>query len=231
MDESPQNPVPRGDATREALIRAAIEIFARDGFHAAGTRTLAESAGVNQALIGYHFGGKQGLYFAVFEHIAARLRERIGPLAGQIEISLAEAPPELDSAARRARFLPPLLALCDGTVSLLLSAETEHWAQLIIREQQAPTAAFERLYGDVLGGLLGLLTRLVMGLRGEADGTAARVTVVGLLGQIIVWRASRAGVMRHMGWTRIAAAEIEIARDAVRRHVTQMLAQSEGMGS
>ncbi|HET6470821.1 MAG TPA: TetR family transcriptional regulator, partial [Pseudomonadales bacterium] len=42
----------RGDQTREALIDAAIEIFGRDGFRAASTRSIADAAGVNQALIG-----------------------------------------------------------------------------------------------------------------------------------------------------------------------------------
>ena len=56
--------VERGDITREAFIQAAIEIFGRDGFHAASTRAIAERAGANQALIGYHFRGKLGLYKA-----------------------------------------------------------------------------------------------------------------------------------------------------------------------
>ena len=67
----------RGDVTREALIKAAIEIFGRDGFHAASTRAIAERAGANQALIGYHFRGKLGLYHATFEYIIGKIAARI----------------------------------------------------------------------------------------------------------------------------------------------------------
>jgi AcrR family transcriptional regulator len=46
----------RAAGTREALIAAALKIFGRDGYHAAGTRVIAREARVNQALIAYHFG-------------------------------------------------------------------------------------------------------------------------------------------------------------------------------
>ena len=39
----------RGDQTREALVAAAMDIFGRDGFHAASTRAIARAAGANQA--------------------------------------------------------------------------------------------------------------------------------------------------------------------------------------
>ena len=71
----------RGDQTREALVDAATEIFGRDGFHAASTRSIADSASVNQALIGYHFGGKPGLYVAVFDRIIRRVEQYLGPVA------------------------------------------------------------------------------------------------------------------------------------------------------
>ena len=75
----------RGEPTREALLRAAIDVFGRDGFDAASTRAISDAAGVNQALIGYHFGGKPGLYLAALRSIAASVSTRIGPLVESIE--------------------------------------------------------------------------------------------------------------------------------------------------
>ena len=222
MDAPEPNPSPpsRGDTTRGALLRAAVEIFARDGFHAAGTRELAQAAGVNQALIGYHFGGKDGLYRAVFEDIVSQMQARIGPLASALDALVAADPGNLGPEARRERYLPPLLGICDRMLLLLLSPETLRWAQLILREQQQPTAAFEVLYSGYMGRMLALLTQLVLHLRGDGDHDRARLIVIGILGQVVVWRAARAGVLRHLEWSEPTPEQIDIARDTVRRSVT-----------
>lgn len=217
------NPPSRGDATRAALVQAAGEIFARDGFHAASTRELAQAAGVNQALIGYHFGGKDGLYRAVFEDIVARIQERMGPLAASLETLLAEDPGGLDEAARRERYLPAVLAIADRMLQLMLNPETLRWAQLILREQQQPTAAFEVLYSGYMGRMLGMLSSLVEKLRGDGDPERARLVVVGIVGQVLVWRAARAAVFRHLQWPELQPAHIELARETVRRNVIALI--------
>jgi len=57
------------EATREKVIRAAIEAIYRDGFHAAHTNRIAEEAGVSWGVLQYHFGDKDGLLQAVIDHI------------------------------------------------------------------------------------------------------------------------------------------------------------------
>jgi TetR/AcrR family transcriptional regulator len=47
---------------REAILRAAEEIFARDGFDGARVDAIAEASGYNKALIFHYFGDKFGLY-------------------------------------------------------------------------------------------------------------------------------------------------------------------------
>jgi AcrR family transcriptional regulator len=196
-------PAIRGDATREALIAAALVVFARDGFDAASTRTIAERAGINQALIGYHFGGKEGLYLAVFDHITQRLQTLIGPLVQSTAQQLDAAPLPTTAAARRRRWLPPILAMVDATLSLMLSQETEHWCELMLREQAHPTAAFDQIYSNFLGPTLALLVELVMRLRDEHDRTHARLRVIDMLGQVIVWRMARATTQRLLAWETI----------------------------
>ena len=92
MSIDPAPPPARGDMTREALIQAAIEAFGRSGFDAASTRAIATAAGVNQALIGYHFRGKPGLYLAALQHIAAAVQQRMGPLVATISAELGLLP-------------------------------------------------------------------------------------------------------------------------------------------
>ena len=61
--------------TRTQLLAAATPLFARKGLHGVSVREVARSAGVNLAMISYHFGGKEGLYAAVVEEQFARLRQ------------------------------------------------------------------------------------------------------------------------------------------------------------
>jgi len=52
---------------RQDIIRAAIEVFARNGFRGTTTRDLAAHAEVNEAIIFRHFNTKQELYRAILE--------------------------------------------------------------------------------------------------------------------------------------------------------------------
>ncbi|MBX3609611.1 MAG: CerR family C-terminal domain-containing protein [Hydrogenophaga sp.] len=214
----------RGDATRELLIRAATDSFSLHGFDAVSTREITERAGVNQALIGYHFGGKEGLYLAVFDAIATQVQAQLAPVVGEVDALLNDPRPGgLTPAARRKRWLPPILSVADRMLGLMLSPQTEPWARLILREQAHPTAAFDRLYTGFMGELLQRLVALVMRLRDEPDETEARLLVVALVGQVVVWRASRASAQRLLGWPRIAQPESERARAALQRQLSALL--------
>ena len=64
-------------ATRRALLRAGARLFPEKGFDGVSVEDLATRAGVNKALISYHFGGKRGLYVAVLESAFAEMAERL----------------------------------------------------------------------------------------------------------------------------------------------------------
>ncbi len=49
------------------LLQAARALFAAKGYEAVGIREIAAEAGCNLSLIQYYYGGKQGLYLAIFE--------------------------------------------------------------------------------------------------------------------------------------------------------------------
>lgn len=212
----------RGDATRDALIAAALEIFGRDGFHAARTRDIAEAAGVNLALIAYHFGGKEGLYLAVFEHIAAQVLARQGPAIAAIEAALAEPDAGGDAPSRHARYFPLLLRFVDGMAALLTSRESVTWAKLILREQQQPTSAFALLYERLMGRVLELLTRLIQRLRGTDEDV--RLQVATTLGQALVFRAAHAAVLRLMDWPEIGATELAAVQRQIRANLAAQFA-------
>lgn len=66
-------------AARDAILNAAQEIVARDGFSGARVDDIAQTAGYNKALIFHYFDDKLGLYRALMlrtkEHLFARFDE------------------------------------------------------------------------------------------------------------------------------------------------------------
>ncbi|HXG77822.1 MAG TPA: CerR family C-terminal domain-containing protein [Methyloceanibacter sp.] len=55
------------DYTRNAILKAAIALFAEHGYDGTSVRAIVAKARVNQAAINYHFKGKEGLYFEVLK--------------------------------------------------------------------------------------------------------------------------------------------------------------------
>src|SRR3989442_8953105 len=71
-------------ATRDALLAAGTELFAERGYDGVPVWAIAQKAGVNKAMINYHFGGKRKLYRAI-------VSATFGEMVASVE-RLAEAP-------------------------------------------------------------------------------------------------------------------------------------------
>jgi len=231
MEPSPETAA-RGDKTRDALLRAAIEAFGREGFAAASTRAIAEAAGVNQALIGYHFGGKPGLYAAALAQIATVVRERMTPILTELDTTVGLGPvfdtaaPAASTAATPADCLAALHRLLDAFVVMVTSDESAPWARLILREQQDPTPSFDILYGGIMRPLIGATTALISRIRDCDPATeTARLLAITVLAQALIFRMARAAVTRHMAWPTIGAAEVRAIQVQVRRNTTAILMQ------
>ena len=54
-------------STKDKLLEAASRLFSQRGFDATSVRDICLEAGVNNALVNYHFGDKRSLYHAVIE--------------------------------------------------------------------------------------------------------------------------------------------------------------------
>lgn len=65
-----------GGATRDLILAAAKRRLVEQGYAHLSVREIAADAGVNHALIGYHFQGKQQLVLAVLDEANTRLLER-----------------------------------------------------------------------------------------------------------------------------------------------------------
>jgi len=52
-------------STKAKLLKAALDVFAKEGYDAATTRAIAKKAGVNESLIHRYFESKSGLFMAI----------------------------------------------------------------------------------------------------------------------------------------------------------------------
>ena len=97
-------------------------------------RDIADEAGVPLALVGYYFGPKHELFFAIFEHWSHTIEERLAGLRSvPVDPADAQTLPRIIEA-----FLAPVLAL-------RASPEGEYYALLVARELGNTTEAADRV--------------------------------------------------------------------------------------
>jgi AcrR family transcriptional regulator len=71
-----------GLGSRDKLLKSAEKLFAAKGFREVSVREIAMHAGVNSALVGYYFRGKQALFNEVYRaHAAPLAQERMKRLS------------------------------------------------------------------------------------------------------------------------------------------------------
>jgi hypothetical protein len=157
------------------------------------------------------------LYLAVFERITRRVGLYLDPVAQSIEA-------HFEQQGGTAQGVELIHRLIDALVATFSAPESAAWARLILREQQDPSEAFDRLYGGMIGRMLTLLTRLIAQTLGtEPNAIEARLISQTIIGQALVFRSARATVQRHLDWQQIGAAEIMTIQAVIRRNVTAML--------
>jgi AcrR family transcriptional regulator len=65
------------EQTRQAIVGAAHDLFAADGFAATSTASVVEAAGVTRGALYHHFVDKTDLFRAVFERLETELNDTI----------------------------------------------------------------------------------------------------------------------------------------------------------
>jgi TetR/AcrR family fatty acid metabolism transcriptional regulator len=80
---------PRSAQTRERIVAAAIEVFARSGFHGAKVADIAEQAGIAYGLVYHYFHNKEDILAAIFTERWAQYVTYLHDV-GSMEISFRE---------------------------------------------------------------------------------------------------------------------------------------------
>jgi AcrR family transcriptional regulator len=60
---------------QQSILKAALELFAREGYHATSTNKVAKTAGVSEGLIFRHFQNKEGLLRAILNEGEEKAKE------------------------------------------------------------------------------------------------------------------------------------------------------------
>src|SRR6185312_8935020 len=76
--------------TSLVVLEAAKKMVRQNGYSRLSTRDVAAAAGVPLSQIHYHFGSKQGLVLALFEHLNAQLLDRQNALFGDTALKLSD---------------------------------------------------------------------------------------------------------------------------------------------
>lgn len=95
--------------TKDKLMDAAEKLFARRGFHGTSVRDITSAAGVDLALVNYHFGSKKELLAAVIERRGLVLNEERLRRLAQERLRAAPAPPSTEAVVDA--FFDPILDL------------------------------------------------------------------------------------------------------------------------
>lgn len=192
---------------QERLIETAIDQFGRFGFDGASTRDIARASDTAMSSITYHFGGKEGLYLACADYIAERARERNS--AG------FELVKDVGGIGRAAA-IEACLSILDGFAETMLHPDSESWARFIVREQQAPTEAFERLYEAMMKPMMEGFDVLLGHARPDLPPRERRAMTILLFGQGLILRAGRASVCRALGTDTLGDREAKLLRRQLR---------------
>ena len=202
----------------ERLLDVAIEQFGRQGLEGASTRVIAAAARTAMSSITYHYGGKEGLYLAAARRISELITARMGARLAQAAEPDALSPQQA---------VAQVTAFADGFLAMMLDPESAPWARFIVREQMEPTPAFEVLWGQFMQAVSDYLVKLVLR---AGDGrwklAEARVRAVALIGQVLVFRVSRATALRVNGWEAIGAPEAAEIRRVLHAHIRAILTAS-----
>src|SRR3954469_18624519 len=121
-----------GRAGRDELLGAALRVFARRGYRAAGVDEIAAEAGYSKGALYWHFSGKEEL-------LTTLLEERVdAPMRERFEL-LGSAPPERDMSVEATRAFAQQRE--EQREAMLL--EREYWS-LAIRDPELRARYAER---------------------------------------------------------------------------------------
>jgi len=175
---------PRGSSTRLALIDAAEELIADQGFRTPSHRTIARRAGANAGLVNYHFGSKDLLFEAAIERRAERLAS-----AWRNALAAARCHPRCSVEDILAAWWAPF-----GDLDYPVDGAWGNYLCVVVRLSDAGEgeAWYERYFGAIDATFHQALVEALPGID-EADVAAGYRYARTLFGEILLYRCGKTG--------------------------------------
>ena len=136
--------------TSIVVLEAAKKVLRQNGYSKLSTRDVAAAAGVPLSQIHYHFGSKQGMVLALFEHLNSQLLDRQDAMFHDSTLTLSQqwdrACDYLDEdiASGYVRVLQELIAAswADSPVAKVIQAALMGWFKLLVELAQRAEREF-----------------------------------------------------------------------------------------
>ena len=154
-------------ATRERILDAALEVFARKGYHRAIVDDIVRASRTSKGAVYHHFPNKEAVFLALVDEFSARLATAVAAAIGTRRGALAKVEAAL-------------------TAALTTFADNERLARLILLEAVSLGPTYQAKRAEVTGRF----AALIRGYLDEAvgDGSIApldtRVATLAWLGAV-----------------------------------------------
>ncbi|WP_031482141.1 CerR family C-terminal domain-containing protein [Maridesulfovibrio frigidus] len=203
----------RGEETRQKLLLVGARLFAINGFKGVSMRNLAKEANINIATVGYHFGGKLGLYEAVLQDVIDHKHEFF-PSKENLDEHIGRFDSGEISKGDLVRWYFGVL------INAIIGDPETEWASLIIsRELAVPSELYPQLDRDLLTPSfesLALLLETVM--EPDASREERIIMVIALMGMALKFAHSKT-VLSRVGWEEYTPENIAKATDILCRRI------------
>jgi AcrR family transcriptional regulator len=195
----------RNQATREQILRAAAELFSRQGYQGTSLDDLVERANLARGTLYYHFPGKEDIVLALGQESTRQIIEAFEERLSAGERAIALLGDVLESFARtavaqpeisRVYILTGLARIEDLTADLERPSFSRFLVRLVAAGQDQGDVRSD-IPARVLGTLLAMqaITGVLLGLPLPAGLPAQLRALVGLF--LDGARAGKAKVIRH----------------------------------
>jgi TetR/AcrR family transcriptional regulator, regulator of cefoperazone and chloramphenicol sensitivity len=174
---------PKAPDTRERLLQAAGEVFARSGFRDATVREICQLADANVAAVNYHFGNKEGLYSSVLKYALRSAMQKF-----PLDMGLQENSTPLER----------LSAFVRSFLLRILDEGRPAWhGKLMAREFADPTTALDQVVEEIVQPLQARLGEIIRKfLQTSGTDEVVQLSVMSIIGQCLYYYYARHILLR-----------------------------------